>query len=153
MDDVILEVLKSNLTKNSIEAVAENKPLQYSSIECLEDCLKIGKAIVDEVNKYNQKQQEFQHHIFANSIVNLFMSRCINAPSNLTQARASQIVLEIGFAQRQSPNSFVLEILSNQIQQNIRNDRTLTFSDQSNLCLFTWCNKMIIDDKMRRGIN
>ena len=73
MDDVILEVLKSNLTKNSIEAVAENKPLQYSSIECLEDCLKIGKAIVDEVNKYNQKQQEFQHHIFANSIVNLFM--------------------------------------------------------------------------------
>ena len=56
MDNVILEVLKSNLTKNSIEAVAENKPLQYSSIECLEDCLKIGKEIVDEVNKYNQKQ-------------------------------------------------------------------------------------------------
>ena len=152
MDNVISEVLKSNLTKNSIDAVAENKPLQYSTIECLEDCLKISKAIIDEVNKYNHQQQEQQHQVFVIGITNLFVSRCINAPSNLTQARASQIVLEIVFAQRQSPNSFVLEILSNQIQQNIRNDKTLTWADQNNLCLFTWCNKMIIDDKMHRGI-
>lgn len=152
MDNVILEVLKSNLTKNSIDAVAENKPLQYSTIECLEDCLKISKAIIDEVNKYNHQQQEQQHQVFVIGITNLFVSRCMNGPSNLTLLRAGQIVSEIGLAQMQSPNRFVLEMLSNQIQQNIRNDKTLTWADQNNLCLFTWCNKMIIDDKMRRGI-
>ena len=103
-------------------------------------------------NKYNHQQQEQQHQVFVIGITNLFVSRCMNGPSNLTLLRAGQIVSEIGLAQMQSPNRFVLEMLSNQIQQNIRNDKTLTWADQNNLCLFTWCNKMIIDDKMHRGI-
>ena len=58
MDKIILEILKSNLTKNSIEAVAENKNLKYSTMDCLEDFFNLGRAITEEINKQKHQQQE-----------------------------------------------------------------------------------------------
>lgn len=48
-----LELMNSSLVKNSIVAVAENKPLQYSTTEGWVDCLNIGKALFDDLNKYH----------------------------------------------------------------------------------------------------
>lgn len=60
MNNVIFEILKSNLTKNSIEAIAENRSLKYSSLDCFEDCFNLGRVIAEEINKRNQQQQEQQ---------------------------------------------------------------------------------------------
>ena len=56
MNKVIFEILKSNLTKNSIEAIAENRSLKYSSMDCFEDCFNLGRAIAEEINKQNQQE-------------------------------------------------------------------------------------------------
>ena len=74
MNKVIFEILKSHLTKNSIEAVAENKRLKYSSMDCFEDCFNLARAIAEEINKRNQQQQEQQHQAVAAGVMNFFVN-------------------------------------------------------------------------------
>ena len=152
MNKVIFEILKSNLTKNSIEAVAENKSLRYSPMDCFEDCFNLGRAIAEEINKQNQQQQEQQHQAVAAGAMNFFVNMYQNGPTNLTQAAAEDIILQICSVLGQAQNQFASEFAASRIQQNINNDLTLTVTDRNNLCLFTNCYKVIINDKIARGI-
>ena len=152
MNKVIFEILKSNLTKNSIEAVAENKRLKYSSMDCFEDYFNLGRAIAEEINKQNQQQQMQQHQAVVTGVMNFFVNAYQNGPTNLTQAVAEDIILQIGSVLALAQNQFASEFAASRIQQNINNDLTLTATDRNNLCLFTNCCKVIINDKIARGI-
>ena len=152
MNKVIFEILKSNLTKNSIEAIAENKRLKYSSMDCFEDCFNLGRAIAEEINKWNQQQQEQQHQAVVAGIINFFVNMYQKGPTNLTQAAAEDIILQICSVLGQAQNQFALEFAANCIQQNINNDFTLTATDRNNLCLFTNCCKIILNDRNARGL-
>ena len=152
MNKVIFEILKSNLTKNSIEAVAENKSLKYSPMDCFEDCLNFGGAIAEEINKQNHQQQEQQHQAVAAGVMNFFVNMYQNGPTNLTQAVAEDVILQICSVLDQAQNHFALEFAANCIQQNINNDFTLTATDRNNLCLFTNCCKIILNDRNARGL-
>ena len=152
MNKVIFEILKSNLTKNSIEAVAENKRLKYSSMDCFEDCFNLGRAIAEEINKQNQQQQEQQHQAVVAGVMNFFVNMYQNGPTNLTQAVAEDVILQICSVLGQAQNQFALEFAANRIQQNINNDLSLTATDRNNLCLFTNCCKIILNDRNARGL-
>ena len=152
MNKVIFEILKSNLTKNSIEAVAENKRLKYSSMDCFEDCFNLGRAIAEEINKQNHQQQEQQHQAVAAGVMNFFVNMYQNGPTNLTQAVAEDVILQICSVLGQAQNQFALEFAANRIQQNINNDLRLTATDRNNLCLFTNCCKIILNDRNARGL-
>ena len=152
MNKVIFEILKSNLTKNSIEAIAENRSLKYSSMDCFEDCFNLGRAIAEEINKQNQQQQERQHQVVVAGVMNFFVNMYQNGPTNLTQAAAEDIILQICSVLGQTQNQFALEFATNRIQQNINNDFTLTATDRNNLCLFTNCCKIILNDRNARGL-
>lgn len=152
MNKVIFEILKSNLTKNSIEAVAENKRLKYSSMDCFEDCFNLGRAIAEEINKQNQQQQEQQHQAVVTGVMSFFVNMYQNGPTNLTQAVAEDVILQICSVLDQAQNQFALEFAANRIQQNINNDLSLTATDRNNLCLFTNCCKIIVNNKNVRGI-
>ena len=152
MNKVIFEILKSNLTKNSIEAIAENRSLKYSSMDCFEDCFNLGRAIAEEINKQNQQQQMQQHQAVVAGVMNFFVNAYQNGPTNLTQAVAEDIILQIGSVLALAQNQFASEFAASRIQQNINNDLTLTATDRNNLCLFTNCCKVIINDKIARGI-
>ena len=119
MNKVIFEILKSNLTKNSIEAVAENKRLKYSSMDCFEDCFNLGRAIAEEINKQNQQQQEQQHQAVVTGVMSFFVNMYQNGPTNLTQAVAEDVILQICSVLDQAQNQFALEFAANRIQQNI----------------------------------
>ena len=151
MNKVIFEILKSNLTKNSIEAVAENKRLKYSSMDCFEDCFNLGRAIAEEINKQNQ-QQEQQHQAVTAGVMNFFVNMYQNGPTNLTQAVAEDVILQICSVLGQAQNQFAFEFAANRIQQNINNDFSLTATDRNNLCLFTNCCKIILNDRNARGL-
>ena len=152
MNKVIFEILKSNLTKNSIEAIAENKSLKYSSMDCFEDCFNLGRAIAEEINKWNQQQQEQQHQAVAAGVMNFFVNMYQNGPTNLTQEAAEDIIFQICSVLGQAQNHFSLEFAANCIQQNINSDFTLTATDRNNLCLFTNCCKIILNDRNARGL-
>ena len=152
MNKVIFEILKINLTKNSIEAVAENKSLRYSPMDCVEDCFNLGRAIAEELNKRDQQQQAQQHQAVVSGVMNFFVNMYQNGPTNLTQAAAEDIILQICSVLGQAQNQFASEFAASRIQQNINNDLTLTATDRNNLCLFTNCCKVIINDKIARGI-
>ena len=152
MNKVIFEILKSNLTKNSIEAVAENKRLKYSSMDCFEDCFNLGRAIAEEINKRNQQQQEQQHQAVTAGVMNFFVNMYQNGPTNLTQAVAEDVIFQICSVLDQAQNHFALEFVANRIQQNINNNLSLTTTDRNNLCLFTNCCKIILNDRNARGL-
>lgn len=152
MNNVVFEILKNNLTKNSIEAIAENRSLKYSSMDCFEDCFNLGRAIAEEINKQNQQQQEQQHQAVVAGVMNFFVNMYQNGPTNLTQAAAEDIILQICSVLGQAQNQFALEFATNRIQQNINNDFTLTVTDRNNLCLFTNCCKIILNDRNARGL-
>ena len=152
MNKVIFEILKSNLTKNSIEAIAENKSLRYSPMDCFEDCFNLGRAIAEEINKRNQQQQEQQHQAVVSGVMNFFVNMYQNGPTNLTQAVAEDVIFQICSVLGQAQNHFALEFAANRIQQNINNDFTLTVTDRNNLCLFTNCCKIILNDRNARGL-
>ena len=152
MNKVIFEILKSNLTKNSIEAVAENKSLKYSPMDCFEDCFNFGRVIAEELNKQNHQQQEQQHQAVAAGVMNFFVNMYQNGPTNLTQAVAEDVILQICSVLGQAQNQFALEFAANRIQQNINNDLRLTATDRNNLCLFTNCCKIILNDRNARGL-
>ena len=152
MNKVIFEILKSNLTKNSIEAVTENKSLKYSPMDCFEDCFNFGRVIAEELNKQNHQQQEQQHQAVVSGVMNFFVNMYQNGPTNLTQAVAEDVISQICSVLDQAQNHFALEFAASRIQQNINNDLSLTATDRNNLCLFTNCCKIIVNDKIARGI-
>ena len=152
MNKVIFEILKSNLTKNSIEAIAENKRLKYSSMDCFEDCFNLGRAIAEEINKQNQQQQEQQHQAVVTGVMNFFVNMYQNGPTNLTPVATEDVIFQIYSLLGQAQNHFTLEFAANCIQQNINNDFTLTATDRNNLCLFTNCCKIILNDRNARGL-
>lgn len=152
MNNIIFEILKSNLTKNSIEAVAENKRLKYSSMDCFEDCFNLGRAIAEEINKQNQQQQEQQRQAVVAGVMNFFVNMYQSEPTNLTQVAAEDIIFQIGSVLSQAQNQFALEFAANCIHQNINNDFTLTATDHNKLCLFTNCCKIILNDRNARGL-
>lgn len=152
MNNIIFEILKSNLTKNSIEAIAENKRLKYSSMDCFEDCFNLGRAIAEEINKQNQQQQEQQRQAVVAGVMNFFVNMYQSEPTNLTQVAAEDIIFQIGSVLSQAQNQFALEFAANCIQQNINNNFTLTATDRNKLCLFTKCCKIILNDRDTRGL-
>ena len=152
MNKVIFEILKSNLTKNSIEAVAENQSLKYTPMACFEDCLNLGRAIAEEINKQNHLQQEQQHQAVAAGVMSFFVNMYPNGPTNLTQAVAEDVIFQICSVLAQAQNQFALEFAASRIQQNINNDLSLTVTDRNNLCLFTNCCKIILNDRNARGL-
>ena len=152
MNKVIFEILKSNLTKNSIEAVAENKSLKYSPMDCFEDCFNFGRVIAEELNKQNHQQQEQQHQAVVTGVMSFFVNMYQNGPTNLTQVAAEDVIFQICSVLGQAQNHFALEFAASRIQQNINNDLRLTATDRNNLCLFTNCCKIILNDRNARGL-
>ena len=152
MNKVIFEILKSNLTKNSIEAVAENKSLKYSPMDCFEDCFNFGRVIAEELNKQNHQQQEQQHQAVVTGVMSFFVNMYQNGPTNLTQVAAEDVIFQICSVLGQAQNHFALEFAASRIQQNINNDLRLTATDRNNLCLFTNCCKIILNDQNARGL-
>ena len=84
--------------------------------------------------------------------MSFFVNMYQNGPTNLTQAVAEDVILQICSVLDQAQNQFALEFAANRIQQNINNDLSLTATDRNNLCLFTNCCKIIVNDKNVRGI-
>ena len=110
MNKVIFEILKSNLTKNSIEAVAENKSLKYSPMDCFEDCFNLGRAIAEELNKRNQQQHAQQHQAVVSGVMNFFINMYQNGPTNLTQAVTEDIIFQICSVLDQAQNHFAVQL-------------------------------------------
>ncbi len=142
MGNVVLEILKSNLVGNALEGALKNEKIHYS----------IPEGILDVVNICNAIAQERNHKNAVDQVVSYFKSNLDYGPSQIADADAQKVILEIMGTLNLAQNIFALDMIANSVIQNILTNSAYSKADKQNLILFCNCHKIILGDKMCRGI-
>lgn len=149
-ESFISELLKSNLCRNTLIALAENKPVDYSTIESVEDGIKIAKAILEDRRRDILNRYE-QHNVARVKLLSDFINKLDHGASNLTFEQGYALGLYIAMVLSQATCVAEMKCRAINLNQLISNSCSLTPADRNNLSLVISYLETIYEEEIIRG--